>query len=156
MPTCSPYIRPLLIILFVLAGSSYACSQPGQFDSSFNGNGSGFSGMPDDQFFAHTSTLQADGKLIIAGESYTSFEHACLVRYNVNGSLDAGFGTGGKVKTDFLKDVEALKRKYGDAMPAGAFPRQCPALRQHLYRPSDKAWSLLTRRCKNHRIRRDG
>ncbi|HSA59291.1 MAG TPA: hypothetical protein VLJ37_06355 [bacterium] len=45
--------------------------------------------------------IQADGKIVVAG--YTnggSDTDFALVRYNTNGSLDAAFGTGGKIITD--------------------------------------------------------
>ncbi|MDO9372989.1 MAG: delta-60 repeat domain-containing protein [Ferruginibacter sp.] len=106
MNTKFPPNRVLLFLLCISLNIFKVDAQPGQFDSSFNGNGRAFTGTPDDQLFAHTSILQPDGKLIVAGESYTSFEHACLVRYNLNGSLDEGFGTGGNVKTDFLNEVD--------------------------------------------------
>ncbi len=96
----------LLFLAIILFNHFDTLSQPGEFDSSFNGNGRAFTGVPTDQFFALTSTLQPDGKLILAGESYTSFDHACMVRYEVNGTLDTGFGTAGKVKTDFAADVD--------------------------------------------------
>ena len=41
--------------------------------------------------------LQADGKIVMVGGSGTDF---LLARYNVDGSLDAGFGTGGLVTRD--------------------------------------------------------
>jgi uncharacterized delta-60 repeat protein len=40
--------------------------------------------------------LQPDGKIVAAGVSDKIF---ALARYNANGSLDASFGTGGKVTT---------------------------------------------------------
>lgn len=50
---------------------------------------------------AHNVAIQPDGKIVVGGESYngSTFDFA-LARYNANGSLDAGFGTGGKVTTD--------------------------------------------------------
>ncbi len=50
---------------------------------------------------AYALALQADGKLVAAGSSRnsTSIEQFALVRYNPNGTLDTGFGTGGKVIT---------------------------------------------------------
>ncbi len=42
--------------------------------------------------------VQADGKIVTAGKSDSAF---ALARYNSDGSLDAGFGTGGKVTTEF-------------------------------------------------------
>ncbi|MER7337416.1 calcium-binding protein [Streptomyces sp. NPDC000075] len=41
--------------------------------------------------------LQPDGKIVAAGISQADFG---VARYNVNGSLDTGFGAGGKVHTD--------------------------------------------------------
>jgi uncharacterized delta-60 repeat protein/uncharacterized repeat protein (TIGR01451 family) len=41
--------------------------------------------------------LQPDGKIVAAGSSQTDF---AVARYNLDGSLDGGFGTGGKVTTD--------------------------------------------------------
>ena len=44
--------------------------------------------------------LQADGKIVFAGTYDSAFGgQFALVRYNPDGSLDAGFGTGGKVTT---------------------------------------------------------
>jgi uncharacterized delta-60 repeat protein len=42
--------------------------------------------------------IQADGKVVAGGDGGQGF---ALARYNANGSLDTGFGTGGKVTTDF-------------------------------------------------------
>ena len=41
--------------------------------------------------------VQDDGKIVVAGTSANDF---AVVRYNADGSLDTGFGTGGKVTTD--------------------------------------------------------
>jgi uncharacterized delta-60 repeat protein len=41
--------------------------------------------------------IQTDGKIVVAGWSNSDF---ALARYNADGSLDSGFGTGGKVVTD--------------------------------------------------------
>jgi uncharacterized delta-60 repeat protein len=53
--------------------------------------------------FAGTVVVQADGKLVMAGGAATAnFGAAFAVeRFNSNGALDASFGTGGKVTTDF-------------------------------------------------------
>jgi uncharacterized delta-60 repeat protein len=47
--------------------------------------------------------LQADGKIVVAGSNDVSpkGKSFALVRYNADGSLDATFGTGGKVVTSF-------------------------------------------------------
>ena len=46
---------------------------------------------------ANSVALQADGKIIVAGE--TGFSDFVLVRYNTNGSLDASFGLSARVVT---------------------------------------------------------
>mgnify|MGYP000376108724 CR=1 FL=1 len=44
--------------------------------------------------------VQADGKVVVAGRSkQAAGDDFVLVRYNADGSLDAGFGNGGKVTT---------------------------------------------------------
>src|SRR5262249_26730856 len=49
--------------------------------------------------------IQADGKLVVAGQEVTA-EGAdfALARYNSNGSIDTSFGTGGQVITSFAND----------------------------------------------------
>jgi uncharacterized delta-60 repeat protein len=69
----------------------------GRVTTDFFGNGNVF----------ETLVLQPDGKIIAAGQadSYDSIngllERFGLVRYNADGSLDSGFGDGGKVVTAF-------------------------------------------------------
>ena len=48
--------------------------------------------------------IQPDGKIIAAGTVVATFSDFALARYNIDGSLDAGFGNGGKVTTDFFID----------------------------------------------------
>ncbi|MEV7522308.1 calcium-binding protein [Streptomyces sp. NPDC091371] len=56
--------------------------------------------------FSHTSedafgvALQADGKIVSVGHTSGASGDFALARYNTDGSLDATFGTGGKVITD--------------------------------------------------------
>jgi uncharacterized delta-60 repeat protein len=53
---------------------------------------------------ANAVVVQADGKIIAAGESRDAGDIAVfgLARYNTDGSLDTSFGTNGLVQTDFL------------------------------------------------------
>jgi uncharacterized delta-60 repeat protein len=51
--------------------------------------------------FAFTIVLQSDGKILLAGWSSSGGpKNIAVVRYNSDGTLDASFGTGGKVTTD--------------------------------------------------------
>jgi uncharacterized delta-60 repeat protein len=48
---------------------------------------------------AHAVSIQADGKIVVAGESSNDF---AVVRYNTDGTLDGSFDGDGKVKTPIL------------------------------------------------------
>jgi uncharacterized delta-60 repeat protein len=50
---------------------------------------------------AGTVLLQADGKIVAAGDCLRNDQDFALVRYTTRGRLDATFGSGGKVLTDF-------------------------------------------------------
>jgi uncharacterized delta-60 repeat protein len=53
--------------------------------------------------------VQPDGRLVLAGTVYSvnSKSEFALERYNVNGSLDTTFGTGGQALADFGSDAAA-------------------------------------------------
>jgi len=74
-----------------------------------------------DQAFA--LVVQANGKLIAAGRAQVTttglFDFA-LARYRPNGSLDASFGTGGKVTTDFADEANALVVQGGKLVAGGS------------------------------------
>jgi uncharacterized delta-60 repeat protein len=70
----------------------------GSLDTSFDTDGkviTDFAGFVD---LVQSVTVQADGKILVAGSSNNDF---ALARYNVDGSLDTSFGVGGKLTTDF-------------------------------------------------------
>jgi uncharacterized delta-60 repeat protein len=63
----------------------------GQVATSFNGHD-----------FGNTVAIQADGKIVAAGTTQPqNTQRFALARYNTNGTLDSGFGSGGKVTTVF-------------------------------------------------------
>ena len=73
----------------------------GSLDTSFNGTGKVTTPIGSDKAYAYSVAVQADGKIVVAGNSYSSNSDLTLVRYNANGSLDTSFGGTGKVTTDF-------------------------------------------------------
>ena len=80
----------------------------GTLDLSFNGSGlvtTDFAGGFDR---VEALAVQADGKLVAAGQAFsgTSLDFA-LARYNPDGTLDASFGSGGKVTTDLAGGDDA-------------------------------------------------
>jgi len=83
----------------------------GSPDSTFNAFVRPGSGQVITDFFggasvseARTVAIQPDSKIVVAGTARKSGKNYdfALARYNPDGSLDATFGTGGKVTTDFL------------------------------------------------------
>ncbi len=59
-------------------------------------------------------SIQQDGKILVVGSAASDpFNGGLgLVRYNPNGSLDNGFGEGGKVITDFVDGASPLSIMY--------------------------------------------
>jgi len=76
----------------------------GSFDQSF---GNGGKVLMVNEGDLNAAALQSDGKLIALGSSNSFSDSAFhLLRFNVNGSLDSTFGSGGTVTTDFGRPTE--------------------------------------------------
>jgi uncharacterized delta-60 repeat protein len=75
----------------------------GALDTTFGNGGKVVTSVGSGSDEAYAIALQADGKIVVAGGSSqgASGIDFVLLRYNADGSLDAGFGTGGKVTTSF-------------------------------------------------------
>lgn len=82
----------------------------GTLDSTFGTGGrvtTDFFGSGDD---ARAIAIQADGRIVAAGGVATgSIRDFALARYNIDGTLDATFGTGGKVTTDFSDFIDEVR-----------------------------------------------
>ena len=97
----------------VVAGNTSASSlvlarynSNGSLDTIFGIGGvviTDFNGEADQAFAV---ALRSDGKIVAAGRAFNfnngTFADFALARYNNDGSLDASFGSGGKVTTDFF------------------------------------------------------
>lgn len=88
-------------------GKDFAClryNTNGTLDTSFGTNGIVTNDVQigsDD--VAYSIAIQGDGKIVLAGYSDDgSNKNAAIIRLNANGTLDATFGTSGKVLTDFI------------------------------------------------------
>lgn len=80
----------------------------GSFDTSFGMNGIVTTHFPQiDLTYVNTMVVQPDGKIIVggscmtAGGTCTGTSLIVLIRYNINGSIDTGFGIDGLVVTNF-------------------------------------------------------
>ncbi|WP_181248474.1 T9SS type A sorting domain-containing protein [Flavobacterium magnum] len=82
--------------------------QAGALDLSFGNNGIVTTAIGSDAL-SFTSTLQQDGKIIVAGyyDNGANYDFA-IARYNTDGSLDSSFGTGGIVTTAFAASDDFL------------------------------------------------
>ncbi|NUS31118.1 MAG: DUF11 domain-containing protein [Streptomyces sp.] len=76
----------------------------GSLDTAFGDGGTTLTDFAGGEDRAHGVALQPDGKIVVAGESGRSEGGCCsftVARYTAGGALDTGFGTGGRVVTDF-------------------------------------------------------
>src|SRR5678815_5693287 len=76
----------------------------GTLDTTFGVNGKVTTDFPGLAAVASSVVVQPDGKILVAGGAFPLFTYLGdikLVRYNPNGSLDTGFGSGGIVTTSF-------------------------------------------------------
>ena len=81
----------------------------GSLDSSF-GSGGKVTTAFGDYADAHSLALQPDGKILAAGTGRTASQFGfSLARYNVNGSLDASFASGGKVTTPIGSSMDVAE-----------------------------------------------
>ena len=109
-------IRFICLIVMVLALSLTSApltqvqAAAGDLDPTFSNDGkvtTDFFGFGDDAFAV---TVLPGGKILAAGSATslsTSFDFAVAL-YNSNGSLDAAFGSGGKVTTDFFGSFDFI------------------------------------------------
>ncbi|HEX4706267.1 MAG TPA: delta-60 repeat domain-containing protein [Candidatus Udaeobacter sp.] len=97
---------------FFVAGSTSIPTADGDLDLSFGSGGVVMTDFNTSTDIAYAVALQPDGKLVAAGITYTdndfSNQDFAIARYNVDGSLDASFGTNGRVTTDFPGLVAAI------------------------------------------------
>ncbi|HEU5064712.1 MAG TPA: PASTA domain-containing protein [Gaiellaceae bacterium] len=77
-------------------------SPNGSLDTSFGSGGKVTTWIGSGNDSAYALAVQPDGKLVAGGSNLQGSQSVvALARFNTNGSLDSGFGTGGKVATAF-------------------------------------------------------
>lgn len=89
------YSLGIFSVLLVLCGKTNFAA-PGDLDASFGTGGKVTTAVGIGRDLAQAVALQTDGKIIVAGYAQNDF---AVVRYNADGTLDSGFGNGGKVLT---------------------------------------------------------
>lgn len=90
-------LHPLLFgILIIGLASSFGLGAPGDLDTSFGVGGKVVTPVGSGRDLAQAIAVQPDGKMVVVGSAQNDF---AVLRYNADGTLDSGFGTGGKVIT---------------------------------------------------------
>lgn len=85
----------------------------GSLDNTFGTAGRVLTNVNNSNDWVEDLAIQSDGRIVAAGTVTNvvgtpgGFSDVAVVRYNLNGSLDTGFGVGGKVRTDFGADQDA-------------------------------------------------
>jgi uncharacterized delta-60 repeat protein len=93
-------VAAVSVVVFALP----SVAAPGQLDPSFGAGGTVITEFPSSFSGARAVAVQADGRVVTAGFAHTNDSIAsdfALIRYRVDGTPDATFGTGGLVRTDF-------------------------------------------------------
>lgn len=93
------------IMLVISASGPMAHAADGNLDPTFGTGGQVTTDFSDSTDIAYAVALQPDGKLVVAGTTYTNNDYSgedfAITRYNANGTLDTTFGVNGKTTTDF-------------------------------------------------------
>jgi len=75
----------------------------GSPDTSFGSTGTVTTAVSNERDAAQAVALQADGKIIVAGHTSNINTNFAVARYNIDGTLDTGFGNGlGVLTVDFF------------------------------------------------------
>ncbi|MBN4005233.1 DUF4347 domain-containing protein [Nostoc sp. LPT] len=78
---------------------------PGNLDSTFGVGGKVITDIGGSDT-AHAIAIQADGKIVVVGETYYYNGDFAVARYNPDGSLDSSFGNSGKAIADFANQSD--------------------------------------------------
>lgn len=84
------------ILLALIISTLVSNAQSGVLDTSFGNDGIVTTVITGSYNLAHTSVVQADGKILVAGEAgEPSPMKVAVARYNTDGTLDSSFGSSG-------------------------------------------------------------
>ncbi len=97
LPNRMHQVSIALVLLASLLVSTSALAADGTLDPTFGTNGVVVTDLGSVSDFGVNIALQADGKIIMAGSGSAPI----IARYNLDGTLDTTFGTGGKLTTIF-------------------------------------------------------
>jgi uncharacterized delta-60 repeat protein len=133
----------LTVAVLFAAAATRAQAAPGDLDQTFGTNGKVLTRFPissptfGPRATPHAMVIQPDGKIIVAGQALVSVSTTgatdvfALLRYLPNGSLDTGFGRGGRITTKIgiqdaalavalQPDGKIVAAGYANVGPAGS------------------------------------
>src|SRR5437764_2965929 len=119
------------IILTLFSSVQMAQAADGDLDPTFGTGGMVTTDIDHSTDIANAVAIQADGKLIVVGQTYKnndfSGEDFVVTRYNTDGTLDTTFGSGGRVRTDFpglaaVPSAVVIQADGKIVVAGGAFP----------------------------------
>jgi uncharacterized delta-60 repeat protein len=103
-------MKTLSFFLLLFLGAQHInFAQNGTLDPTFGNMGKTSTSFGLNNAKAHAIAMQPDGKVVLAGETYSNstLEDFALARYNTDGTLDASFGANGLVVTDMQQNSDA-------------------------------------------------
>jgi uncharacterized delta-60 repeat protein len=106
------YIYEIKITLAFTLISSFAFSQYGNLDESFNDNGYTIADLSLSDQYGTSVAIQPDGKILVAGDAGNWTEETydlVLLRYNEDGSADASFNEDGILIADITDGNEIVQ-----------------------------------------------
>src|SRR5947208_1320082 len=131
---CSILCRGMVtaaIVLTWLISSQLAQAAAGDLDPTFGTAGMVMTDINRSTDIANAVAVQADGKLVVVGETYKHNDYTgedfAVARYNTDGTLDTTFGARGKVRTDFpglaaVRSSVVIQPDGKIVVAGGAFP----------------------------------
>jgi len=103
----------LIALLLSFVAPTRVQADDGDLDKSFGVDGKVITDFLGGEDEATAVAIQGDGKIIAVGSTIKAVAGAnrdfALARYNIDGSLDATFGAGGKVSTDLFGSSDVAK-----------------------------------------------
>ncbi len=105
--------RTIIVLALVASAlfsfSTPASAAPGFLDGTFGSCGFATTAFGPTTDSAHAVAVQADGRVLVAGGANANNYDGdlALARFNADGTIDAAFGSGGRVRTDLGAGEEA-------------------------------------------------
>ena len=104
----TPLFYALAFLSLSICALPTAKAAPGDLDPNFNG-GTVRTGFGFGNDVIHSTVLQPDGKIVVAGYAQDNAYDFALARYNPDGTLDTSFDGDGTVTTDFAAGTDDLQ-----------------------------------------------